>query len=453
MKIRRTLAAAAGATLLTMFATVTQATAAPATAASPDFDQDGKADLAVSLYDDEAETYTVRVWYGSGEISDIQPSDVGAPGIDDLNGPLLARDLNDDGFTDLVFTAGVYENGAKVAIALGSEAGLLLEDLPTYSVSTSPSAAPASLALVEDPSPRLAVGVKTGYTNGTGAGRVAVFDLGSNGLPVSATPLLLKSGTSRIPTVSGSAPGFGTSLDSSGNRLFIGAPFATVSGKTNAGAVIAATFSASGVSSAKLISQSTTGVTGVAASEDRFGASLAARGNDLVIGTPLDHVGSLKDTGSVQVISLKDGALKPVNRISQSSSGVPGKSEQYDSFGSSVALGSVCADVTSVIIGGKGEQLGTSKSAGSVWTIPVRTGTGCTASQLYEGHGFTGTPGAGVGLGAFVAVLRDAGDSVDDVVVGGRGGFSEGPDGKVIRWGPTAETFRFTALIAGVAGR
>ena len=246
--------------------------------------------------------------------------------------------------------------------------------------------------------------------------------------------------------MSGTGAGFGTSLASSGNRLFIGAPFATVSGKTNAGAVIAAKFSASGVSSAKLISQSTKGVTGAAASEDRFGASLAARGNDLVIGTPLDHVGSLKDTGSVQVMSLKDGALTPVKRISQASAGVPGKAEQYDSFGSSVALGSVCADVVSVIVGGKGEQLGTSKNAGSVWTIPVRSG--CAASQLYEGHGLTGTPGAGVRLGAFVAVLRDAGDSVDDVVIGGTGGFTEGPDGKVIRWGPTAETFRFTSLIA-----
>lgn len=463
MKIGRSLAiAAAGALLLALPTQAAQATplatakGVPAATASPDFDGDNKADVAASVYVPSANGWGARIQYGSGHATTIKPEVLGAS-LFDMYGPLLARDLNDDGYTDLVLSSGRYSQsaereGARVTIVLGSEDGLDLSTAHEIVVSTSPNTAPISLALVEAPTPRLAVGMATGTGNGTGSGNVRLYDLDSSGMPV-GSPTTLKKGSGKVPTISGSSVGFGSSLAAYGNRLFIGAPYATVSKKTRAGAIVAATLSTTGVSSAKLITQSTKSVTGAAGTQDRFGFSLAALDGNLVVGTPRDDVESLKDTGSVQVFSLASNGLKPVRRVSQATSGVPGKAEANDDFGSSVALGSTCSGAATMVVGGSGEQIGP-KNVGSAWLIPVRTGTGCASSQLYPGHGFSGKPKAGVRLGTAVAVVRDKGDKVDDVVVTGSGFFSAGPAGRLLRWSPGAgETFNLNQFVSGIAGR
>jgi hypothetical protein len=218
--------------------------------------------------------------------------------------------------------------------------------------------------------------------------------------------------------------------------------------------VVVATLSSTGVKSARTVTQATNGVTGAVGKSDRFGSSLAAQDGYLVVGTPGDDVGHVRDTGSVQVFSVSGSVVKPIRRLSQASPGVPGKSDRYDRFGRTVALGSTCTGVTSVIVGGPGETiLAEHERDGSAWLIPLRKVTGCAASQLYEGHGLGGVPSSGVMLGELVSVLRDSGRSVDDVVVAGGGSYSEGPIGRIIRWSPSAgETFRFDALVSGVAG-
>lgn len=96
---------------------------------------------------------------------------------------------------------------------------------------------------------------------------------------------------------------------------------------------------ATGVSSAKAITQSTSGVTGVAGKGDNFGGSLAAADGYLAVGAPWDDVESVKNTGSVQVFTVTSKGLTPVRRVSQYGSAVPGKAEPYDIFGYSVAFG------------------------------------------------------------------------------------------------------------------
>lgn len=423
-------------------------TAAPASTATPDFDGDGKADLAAGIFlDPDTDAWGIRIWYGSGSIATIRPADLGSEGWD-IYGPILARDLDADGYTDLVFPTGRNARGSRVTIARGSASGIDLTTAREILLSADTSTAPVALALVEAPKARLAVGLSGGN------GRVVLVDLDHAGSPV-GSPVTLKAGAGRIPKISGSHAGFGDALASAGNRLFVGVPYASAGGKARAGLIVSLTLSTSGVSSAKVVSQRSPGVTGAAGTYDYFGTSLAARDGYLVVGAPGDDVGSVRSTGSVQVFSLAGGQLKPVRRLSQATSGVPGKAERYDRFGRAVALGSTCAGVTTVLVGGPGERIVADHTLdGSAWLIPVSPTTRCPAVQLYEGHGLEGAPSDMVGIGEMVSVVRDGGNSVDRVVIAGGGSYSEGPLGRLIRWTPGAgETFRFDNLISGIAGR
>ena len=312
--------------------------AGPVPGASPDFDGDGKADLAAGIYLDQSDQYALRIWYGSGAVTDVTSADAGGPVVTDgeggLRGPLLARDFNGDGYCDLAFTSP----GAHLSVVqvFGLASGLDLAGRHTTEVAAAGDTLYAkALALVSAPKRRLAVGYSISRGESRFA-RVGVFDLATSSAP-SGTPLILRAGSGGMPKLADWT--FGDALAASGNRLFLGMPLATVSGHKYAAAVVEVTMGATGVSSAKAITQSTSGVTGVAGKGDNFGGSLAAADGYLAVGAPWDDVESVKNTGSVQVFTVTSKGLTPVRRVSQYGSAVPGKAEPYDIFGYSVAFG------------------------------------------------------------------------------------------------------------------
>ncbi len=401
--------------------------ATPAATASPDFDGDGKADIA-SIMPTSSEIPFVRVWYGSGTTKDISSTELGV-GEYGIGNVLLARDLNSDGFTDLI-VATQTATGPGVQVVPGSATGL--QPAARYGLDglNKASTYVSSLALVESPVRRLAVGI-TITGGGKFDGEVQLFKLTNAGLPTGSA-LKLKPSSGKIPKTVKNAR-FGAAMDSWGNQLFIGAPYTKVSGKTDAGAVVAVTLDSAGVKSVKTVTQATKSVTGAPGKGDLFGAAVVARDGYLVVGTPRDAVGSIKQTGSIQVFSLSKGALKPVKRISQNSAGIPGKAERYDSFGAVLAIGAVCNGVPAVLVGGPGESLVKGHEwDGSAWLIPLKTVKGCAAKQIYEGNGLPGTPGWRF-MGDLLAFVRDAGATTDDLVIGGGGSFSEGPAGRIYR--------------------
>lgn len=399
--------------------------APPATTASPDFDGDGKADLATT-YDDNDVWGQIRVDYGSGATANTLGTAAG----------LLARNLNGDAYTDLVVAA---EDGS-VSVLFGSSTGLALSSSRSFGASAiGADYRPRDLALVESPTPRIVLGAIR--LSGSTSGKVLVYPIGSDGLPTSPTPSVLQPGKAGVPKLSDRGF-FGEVLASAGNQLFVGVPYAKVGGYTNAGALVALTFSSTGVKSGKVITQNTSGVGSSAARNDYFGWAAAARGGYLAVSTRSDQVGSVSRAGSVQLFTLSAGKVTPRTRITQATAGVPGKVEKDDWFGSAVALGQTCDGRTTLFVGGYGEGIVKGHDDdGSVWVLPLKATKACPARQLWEGHGLPGTPFFRA-LGGDLALLRSQGTTYDELAINGYGSFSEGPAGVLLVWSPQTLTTR-----------
>lgn len=429
---------------------------APAGTSTPDFDRDGLVDYAfVHAVGDGFPEVVVR--YGSGSSLTLSTQlTIGKPsGYTDNP---VARDLNADGYTDLLFTARGSADGLfdeqQLGVVFGSASGLDLTTLHLQAVpAVDTSHRVLSLAVVTGPAPRVALGATTTLDSGT-SGVVVVYALSPAGLPVGAASVL-RPGSARLPRLTDRGS-FGSALAASGSQLFVGAPYAKVGSASYAGAVTEIVFGSSGVSSAKLITQSTKGVTGAAGKLDRFGDSLAARDGYLAVGAPGDTVGGIARTGSVQLFSVRSASVTPVKRLWQGTTGVPGKAERYDYFGSSVEIGQVCTGVPAVVVGGLGESVANGhEDDGSVWVIPVKITSACPARQLWEGHGIGVKPADMRALGSSVAVIRQAGEPADRILMGGWGSFSEGPNGVMAIWSATTLTQLHyeNDLIYGFAGR
>lgn len=457
MKLRQVPVALTLAAMALLASPIPQAEAfAPIPAATPDYDGDGKADVAVSTVDD-AEVGFLRIWYGSGRVADIRPADVSAA-EDSLGSALLARDLNGDGYTDLV-AATSNTSGASVLVVPGSANGLQPANRRSLLVLGKPGTRVKSLALVESPTPRLAVSLSTYVETSKEAHseeEVRLYKLTSAGVPTGSA-IALVPGKGKVPATFKRGD-LGRSMDAWGSQLFVGAPDAKVNGKAQAGAVLAVTLDSAGVKSMRTITQATKSVTGAVDKYDYFGRAVVARDGYLVVGTPGDNVDKVKRTGSIQIFTLSSkGTIKPVKRIAQSSAGIPGKAERLDLFGNKLAIGTTCKGVPTVLVGGPGEAIAKDHAIfdGSAWLIPLRTVKGCVATQIYEGHGLPGKPGYRT-IGDLLAFVRNSGATNDDLVIGGGGDYSEGPLGRLYRISATtgaAAKLGADDIIDSVAGR
>ena len=148
-------------------------------------------------------------------------------------------------------------------------------------------------------------------------------------------------------------------------RLAIGAPEATVDGAARAGHVVVTDLP--GLASGVAISQGH-GAPGAAEPGDRFGLTLAGRGNSqwgyLAIGIPFEDVGSTIDAGAIAIL----GPEGPLG-FSQDSPGVPGSAEAGDRFGAALAIvAQPFGDEVyeGVLVGVPAEDVGRIKDAGAL---------------------------------------------------------------------------------------
>jgi hypothetical protein len=186
---------------------------------------------------------------------------------------------------------------------------------------------------------------------------------------------------------------FGTSVAISGDTVVVGADWADVGGKANAGK--AYVFARSGTvwrQQAKLTA-------GDAAADDHFGAAVAVSGDTAVVGAPSHDTPGGMDAGSAYVF-VRTGETWSQQSQLNAYDGAEG-----DTFGCAVSI-----DGGTAVVGAPGDDTAAGTDAGSAYVF-ARSGT----AWNHEGHLLAPDAAADDGFGCAVAV------SGSTVVVGAKG--------------------------------
>jgi hypothetical protein len=357
----------AGCLLLTVLLPATAALAADAAGGggAGDFNGDGVADLAVGVPGEDVDGIpdagAVNVLYGSATgitaagdqlFTQATPGVPGAAEAGDRFGSAVATgDFNRDGYSDLAV-------------------GVPLEDL----------------GAVQD------------------AGAVAVLYGSAAGLTASGSRLFSQA-TPGVPDAAAAGEAFGLALaagnfgNSTQADLAIGVPGVTQPDRSTivgAGAVTVLYGSAAGLtaSGARLFSQATPGVQGIAEYADTFGLALVAAnfGNgdqaDLAVGVPGEDLGGRQDAGAVNIIYGSTAGLTTAGNqlLHQDSPGIANPAEAGDAFGAALTAANFgSSGQADLAIGVPGEDVSGVVDAGAVNIIYGATaGLTATGNQLFS---------------------------------------------------------------------
>ncbi|MEU3701424.1 trypsin-like serine protease [Streptomyces anulatus] len=369
-----------------------------------DYNGDGHRDVAVAdpkaTVGTAAEAGLVRVVYGNG----VAPSEVvqGGPGVgggpeakDGFGTALAPVDFNADGYTDLVVGTpnediGSVADAGLVQVVYGSPAGL-----------------------------------------GKGRGGTT-FEQGA--------------GTGAFASSASEAKDYlGFSL-AAGNTaagepyILIGSPGEDLEPLVDAGNA----FYVRGTTSVS-VNQGKDDIGGEAEAGDQFGYSVAGSPNHLAIGIPNEAIGTVADTGGMQILKHDLNANKvptPVKSLHQDTDGISGGSEAGDLFAQGLSMASyrpagAATDGDSIIaVGSPGEGIEVEgvdkKAAGRVVTLRVTAGGAVSELEdiQQEKTDVTGAAEAGDRFGEQVTVVntspRNIGSTTSMLLAVGIPGENEG---------------------------
>ena len=389
-----------------------------------DFDGDGSADVVVGAAGDPA---SVQVRYADGRVQAITRADVDGTDLRTRFGAsVLARDLNSDGFADLAIAdRGDDSRNQALFLVPGSADGLQPGSARRYDAPRGVGRFGSALAFVEEPDPLLVVGAPADVEGGYRGGAIVTYRLGDDGVP-RPNPDVFTQDAAGMPAKAEPGDRFGESLSASGSLLLIGVPLEDVGSVREAGAVVLLNFTHYGFDGIR-VSKSSAGVSGTPRTGDFFGLSVAIGDGYAVVGVPGQDAGGRVDAGSVQPFRVQGATLVPEAAIDQDSAGVPDSNEAGDRFGTAVALVRACAGVTGTLVGGPGEGVGKARAAGAAWLVPFGSADGCPPRQFSGANGLGPGPVAGKRNGTAVAALRGSDrDSADSLLVAGPGDAASG---------------------------
>ena len=381
-----------------------------------DFDGDGYSDLAIGIpfedVDGVANAGAVQLLYGSA--AGLAPKHVqiwhqndegieGAAEADDRFGDeLTAGDFDGDGYADLAI--GIpYENVDSIANAgavqllYGSAAGLAPKHTQIWHQDDDGMEGAAE---AED---RFGHALTTADFDKDGYADLAI------GVPYEDIETIVNAGAIQVLYGAGSGVGpkhpqtwhqddegiegaaeaedrFGyalTAADFDGDGyddLAVGVPFEDIDSVVNAGAVQLLYGSATGVvpKHAQIWHQDDDGMEGTAETEDQFGHALTAADfdgdgfDDLAIGVPRENIGTVINTGAVQLLYGSSAGVVPKHAQiwHQDDDGMEGAAEANDSFGHALTAADFDGDgYADLAIGVPFENIGSILNAGAAQLI------------------------------------------------------------------------------------
>jgi hypothetical protein len=277
-----------------------------------DFDGDGRPGLALSG------SWSVRFLNGIGR--DGKPAKDSSRSVYDDEGVIYVRDLssgdvNGDGITDLVLTVTDQEESDswRSSLYLGGKAGLTRVGILNAANGRRLNGQHTAIGDVNhDGYGDIVVGHEDEMDSDSNraevkGGAVGVAYGGPQGLSSTLAPVWINQNSAGVPGVSETGDGMGAGLsvaDADGDGyadVLAGVPGEDFTGLTNAGAVLLLKGGPNGLtgSGAKVFSQNSAGVPGVAEKGDYFGETTAL-GSRLVVGAPDENAGD----GSVWALNL-----------------------------------------------------------------------------------------------------------------------------------------------------
>jgi hypothetical protein len=345
------------------------ATCDPAEAAAGDINGDRQPDVVVGIPTRSSSAGAIDVRYDDDETpaTTITAASLGlAPSLagDEFGAAVLVDDINADGCSDLVIGApGASSGNGAVYLAYGSS---------------------------------------TGVTT-VGAKRIASPSTGARfGQSVGVTHI------------------------STHQQLIVGAPSWDANAElesgviNDVGTIFHTTLSAAG--ELGVWGQYSQGGVADAEAGDKFGAPLQTSGAWIMVGTPLEDVGTKKDAGQVSVIQLAWSVdhwyVERTTSVNQNTPGAPGAAEKGDKFGASISLGGM------LVAGVPGEDLSGKTDTGMVQRFTV-DGSGVLAFLPGLNQNSSGVPGKNEKndqWGAAVAAGLDSYNDEDTVMMVGAPG-------------------------------
>lgn len=267
------------------------------------------------------------------------------------------------------------------------------------------------LTVMTEPEPLIVVSSPDAVVGGVRSGALYAVPMTTAGK--AKTGELVSQNSAGVPGSNEAGDRFGASIDAQRDTLVVGAPGEDTT-KANDTGMIAVLRRSGGTSFSGVgIHQDTAGVPGSAESGDHFGESVAIEDGHIAVGLPGEDLGSVKDAGMVTYFSDNGTTTTATGAVNQNSPGIPGSNEPQDAFGQSVGFTRPCAGKQAILAGAPEFSDANSERT----TVVNLNPTAACPNKILEGYAVTARHDAAPGKADSVLVAEQKGYTDDPLAI------------------------------------